>query len=153
MLKLTDRWHFFDRWNISCGERLKFRATSGIQMCSGCLDISTTNQGNSLFTLVHVWHRSTHRHHGIFSQRQTHFASMETRTRFFCNEILTYSLHYICPFAAFKHFVIYQWDIPGLFFILFLSFQTNITYFTTNIWGKMSIQYMLLGFELATFRT
>ena len=34
------------------------------------------------------------------------------------------------------------------FFHLFLSFQTNIKIFTTNICEKMSIQYMALGFEL-----
>ena len=34
---------------------------------------------------------------------------------------------------------------PGLF--LYLSFQTNITIFTTKICEKMSIQYIALGFE------
>ena len=38
-------------------------------------------------------------------------------------------------------------------FGLFSSFQTNITFFTTNICEKMSIQYTVLGFEHTTFKT
>ena len=40
---------------------------------------------------------------------------------------------------------------PRPLFRLFESFQTNITIFTTNKCEKMSIQYMLPGFELTTF--
>ena len=36
---------------------------------------------------------------------------------------------------------------PGLFFIYFRSFQTYGTIFTTNQSEKMSIQYMVPGFE------
>ena len=46
-----------------------------------------------------------------------------------------------------------KWVIPSLFSILFSSFQTNTTIFTTNICAKMSIQYMVLGFEPTTFST
>ena len=36
-------------------------------------------------------------------------------------------------------------------FVYFWSYQTNIvTIFTTNICEKMSIQYMVLGFEFTT---
>ena len=38
-----------------------------------------------------------------------------------------------------------------LFRFIFRSFQTNITIFTTNICEKMSIQYMVPGFEPMTF--
>ena len=47
-------------------------------------------------------------------------------------------------------FCIKKWANPGLFFIYFRSFQTNITIFTTNICGKMSIQYMVQGSEPTT---
>ena len=46
----------------------------------------------------------------------------------------------------------FKWAILGLFFVYLLSFQANITFFTTNIWGKMSIQYLVPGFELTTFK-
>ena len=46
-----------------------------------------------------------------------------------------------------------KWANPGLFFVYFRSFQTNITIFKTNICEKMSIQYSVLGFEPITFRT
>ena len=46
-----------------------------------------------------------------------------------------------------------KWANPGLFFVYFWSFQTNITIFTTNICEKMSIQYTVLGFEPTTFGT
>ena len=36
---------------------------------------------------------------------------------------------------------------PGLFFVYFRSFQTNITIFTTNTCEKMSIQYTVPGIE------
>ena len=36
---------------------------------------------------------------------------------------------------------------------LFSSFQTNFTILPTNKCKKMSIQYMVLGFELTTFGT
>ena len=38
-------------------------------------------------------------------------------------------------------------------FRLFMSFQTNITIFTTNICEKVPIHYMVLGFEPVTFTT
>ena len=38
-------------------------------------------------------------------------------------------------------------------FHLFLPFQTHITIFTTNNCEKMSIQYMVPGFELTAFGT
>ena len=41
----------------------------------------------------------------------------------------------------------------GLFLFLFLSFQTNIAIFTTNIGEKLSIQYMVLEFEPTTINT
>ena len=45
-----------------------------------------------------------------------------------------------------------KWDNPGLFFVYFWSFQSNIiTIFTTNICGKMCLQYTVLGFEPTTF--
>ena len=46
-----------------------------------------------------------------------------------------------------------KWAILGLFFHLFSSFQTHITIFTTNKCEKMSIQFMVPGFELTTFGT
>ena len=42
---------------------------------------------------------------------------------------------------------------PRPLFNLFPSFQTHITIFTTNKCEQMSIQYMVPGFELATFGT
>ena len=39
---------------------------------------------------------------------------------------------------------------PGIFLVYFQSFQTNNTIFTTNQCWKMSIQYMVLGFEPTT---
>ena len=45
----------------------------------------------------------------------------------------------------------FKWASPGLFFVYFRSFQSNNTIFTTNICEKMSIQYMVLGFEPTTF--
>ena len=50
-------------------------------------------------------------------------------------------------------FFLKKWANPSLFFVYFRSFQTSITIFTTNICEKMSIQYMVLGFEPTTFRT
>ena len=48
----------------------------------------------------------------------------------------------------------FKWANPGLCFVYFWSFQTNIiTIFTTNICEKMSIQCMVPGFEPMTFRT
>ena len=38
-------------------------------------------------------------------------------------------------------------------FRLFSSFKTDITIFITNVCEKMSIQYLVLGFEPTTFRT
>ena len=43
--------------------------------------------------------------------------------------------------------IFFKWANLGLFFIYFLSFQTNNTIFTTNQCETMSIQYMALGFE------
>ena len=48
-------------------------------------------------------------------------------------------------------FCFFKWAITGLFFISFLSFQTNITIFTTSKCEKMSIQYPVPWFELTTF--
>ena len=48
-------------------------------------------------------------------------------------------------------FFLKKWANPGLFFVYFQSFQTNITIFTTNICEKMSIQYTVPGFEPMTF--
>ena len=45
---------------------------------------------------------------------------------------------------------VFSTGIPGLFLILFSSFQTKITILTTNICERMSIQYMVLGFEPTT---
>ena len=42
---------------------------------------------------------------------------------------------------------------PRPLLLLFSSFQTNITILTTNICEKISIQYMVLGFELTAFGT
>ena len=42
---------------------------------------------------------------------------------------------------------------PASFSFIFGLFQTNNTIFTTNICEKMSIQYMVPGFEPMTFRT
>ena len=42
---------------------------------------------------------------------------------------------------------------PWPLFPLFLSFQSNITIFTTNKYEKMSIQYTNLGFETTTIGT
>ena len=48
----------------------------------------------------------------------------------------------------------YKWANPGLFFVYFRCFQTNIiTIFTTNISEKMSIQNTVPGFEPTTFGT
>ena len=44
-----------------------------------------------------------------------------------------------------------KWTNPGLFFVYFRSFQTNIKMFTTNICEKISIQYTVPGFEPTTF--
>ena len=41
---------------------------------------------------------------------------------------------------------------PRPLFCLFSSFQTQIKFFATNKREKMSIQYMVPGFELTTFR-
>ena len=41
---------------------------------------------------------------------------------------------------------------PRPLFLLFSYFQANITFFTTNIREKISIQYTVLGFEPTTFR-
>ena len=42
----------------------------------------------------------------------------------------------------------------GLFFVYFQSFQTYIiTILATNMCEKMSIQYIVLGFEPTTFGT
>ena len=43
-----------------------------------------------------------------------------------------------------------KWVNPGLFFILFSSFQAHITIVTTNNFEKMAIQYTVPGFELTT---
>ena len=40
---------------------------------------------------------------------------------------------------------------PRPLFHLFSSFQINITIFIADIYGKMSIKYMELGFKLTTF--
>ena len=52
------------------------------------------------------------------------------------------------PFSG----LVFKWAMghPGLFFVYFRSFHTNITIFNTNILGKMSIQYPVLGFEPTT---
>ena len=47
--------------------------------------------------------------------------------------------------------LLFKWANPGLFFVYFRFFQTNITVFTTNICEKTSIQYLVLGFEPTTF--
>ena len=47
--------------------------------------------------------------------------------------------------------IVFKWANPGLFFIYFWSFQTNIIIFTTNLCEKMSIQYTAPGFEPMTF--
>ena len=49
------------------------------------------------------------------------------------------------------HKVFFKWASPGLFYVYFRSFQTNIAIFTTNICEKMSIQYTVPGFEPTTF--
>ena len=50
--------------------------------------------------------------------------------------------------------IIKNWPIPASFSFIFGLFQTNIiTIFTTNICGKMSIQYTVPGFEPTTFGT
>ena len=46
-----------------------------------------------------------------------------------------------------------KWANPGLFFVYFRSFQTNITIFTAYTCKKMSIQYTVPGFEPTTFGT
>ena len=43
-------------------------------------------------------------------------------------------------------------DHPWPLFVYFWSSQTNITIFKTNLCDKMSIQYMVLGFEPMSFR-
>ena len=40
-----------------------------------------------------------------------------------------------------------KWANPGLFFVYFRNFQTNIKNFKTKICQKMSIQYTVPGFE------
>ena len=53
-----------------------------------------------------------------------------------------------------KGFFLKKWDNPGLFFISFWSFQTNIiTIFTTNQCEQISIQYAAPGYEPTTFCT
>ena len=58
---------------------------------------------------------------------------------------------YCCLLRPLSTFL--KWGIPRRLLRLFLSFQTNITIFTTNKCEKMSIQYMVLGFEPTTFVT
>ena len=55
-------------------------------------------------------------------------------------------------FNSFKVYIIiifFKWDKPGLFFVYFGSFQTNINTILQqiNVKNVMSIQYMVLGFE------
>ena len=53
-----------------------------------------------------------------------------------------------CP-----HDFFYKMGKPWPLFHLFSSFQTHITMFTTNKCEKMSVQYMVPGFELMTLGT
>ena len=51
------------------------------------------------------------------------------------------------------HLPFFKWANPGLFFVYFWSFQTNITNFCNKYMWKNVLQYTVLGFELTTFGT
>ena len=46
-----------------------------------------------------------------------------------------------------------KWANPGLFLFIFGLFKQTLQIFTTNICEKMSIQYMVTGFEPTIFGT
>ena len=50
-------------------------------------------------------------------------------------------------YYSFLSFFLKKWAILGLFIVYFQPFQTNITTFYSNIMWKMSIQYLVPGFE------
>ena len=48
---------------------------------------------------------------------------------------------------------IFKWAIPGLFFVYFSLFKQTLQFLYQIFVNKMSIQYLVLGFEPTTFRT
>ena len=52
---------------------------------------------------------------------------------------------------AFDYILFLKWANPGLFSFIFGLFKQTLQIFTTNRCEKMSIQYMVPGFEPMTF--
>ena len=59
----------------------------------------------------------------------------------------------VCTYVKGHKTLVKKMEQPRPLFHLYWSFQTRITIFTTNKCEKMSIQYMVRGFEPMTFGT
>ena len=49
--------------------------------------------------------------------------------------------------------IFFKWSNPGLFMFIFVFSNAHYKFYSKKVSEKMSIQYTVYGFELATFGT